>query len=610
MMIMRFCMPTRCRCFVAGAAVLAALITLAPTSGAAELPEGFMPLTQSEAILKKTLVITLNPDLSELAPAERGAAQLLLDVGYLFQNVYENSLHHQARAARESLAGIDRSLGSPPETRYLLELYYLFDGPIARTLDGNYVPIVPVDARVPGRNVYPWGVAKEEIERFIAEHPEERASLLHPRTVVRRVEQDAVDSDLAVLKQYPVLTALHPGLESRLSGMAGQNDEHSFYAVPYSVACANDIMKAYDLLREASSIIAADDIDFARYLEHRAVDLLMDDYEAGDATWVTGSFKHLNAQIGSYEVYDDELYAVKTFFSLSLLVKDSEKSAALQKATEGMQSFEESLPIDAHKRVREEIPVGVYNVIADFGQSRGSNTATILPNESYIVRKFGRTILIRNNIIQNPELFAVKQSSWNAAVDPAHRTDYTAEGDYYRTLWHEIGHYLGPDLDTQGRTLGEALEEDSQILEELKADLVSLFLAPALVDRGYYSTAQERAVYASGIRRVLLKTRPERTETYQTMELMQMNYFLKHGLLAFDAGSGKLKIRYDAYHDVVKSMLGEVLSLQHNGDKAAADAFIDSYRSWDDKLQGALAGSMRATERYRYVMVKYGVVEH
>ena len=39
-----------------------------------------------------------------------------------------------------------------------------------------------------------------------------------------------------------------------------------------------------------------------------------DDYESGDAAWVTGHFKNLNAQIGSYETYDDELYGVKTFF--------------------------------------------------------------------------------------------------------------------------------------------------------------------------------------------------------------------------------------------------------------------------------------------------------
>lgn len=604
---MRNSLPACVRRFTAVAAVFIALTAPLGMCGAAELPDGFMPLEQSEEILKKTLIVTLGPDLSGLAPSERGAAQKLLEAGSLFQKIYENSLHHQARSAFESLAEVDRALGFPPDTQHLLDLYYLFDGPIARTLDGRYVPIVPVDERVPGRNVYPWGMAKEEMDAFMAAHPEERASLLHARTVVRRAGKDAVESDIAALRQYPVLGVLHPGLEEQMSKLAERDDENTLYAVPYSVAYANDIMKAYDLLQTAASVVESGDADFAGFLRHRAVDLLRDDYEAGDAAWVTGAFKNLNAQIGSYEVYDDELYAVKSFFSLSLLVKDAGRSDALQKATAGMQSFEESLPIDVHKKVREDMPVGVYDVIADFGQSRGSNTATILPNESYIARKYGRRILIRRNIIQNPELFAVKQSAWNAAVDPAFHSHYTPDGDYYRTLWHEIGHYLGPDLDARGRTLGEALEESSQILEELKADLVSLFLARALVERGYYTEAQLREVYASGIRRVLLKTRPERAETYQTMELMQMNYFLKNGLLAFD--SGRLRIRYDTFHDVIASMLREVLSLQYGGDKAAATAFIDAYANWDEGLHGLLGASMRATERYRYVMVRYGVLQ-
>ncbi|MBI4720146.1 MAG: hypothetical protein HY770_02745 [Chitinivibrionia bacterium] len=88
-----------------------------------------------------------------------------------------------------------------------------------------------------------------------------------------------------------------------------------------------------------------------------------------------------------------------------------------------------------------------------------------------------------------------------------------------------------------------------------------------------------------------------------------MNYFLKNGLLAFDGGAGKLRIRYDTYHDVVAAMLREVLSLQHGGDKTAADAFIGAYTAWDDALHGVLGGSMRATAQYRYVMVRYGVLQ-
>jgi hypothetical protein len=317
-------------------------------------------------------------------------------------------------------------------------------------------------------------------------------------------------------------------------------------------------------------------------------------------------------------VYDDELYGVKSFFALSLLLRDREQSDALSRAISGIQAYENSLPYEPEgydgkgnkKSVREDIPVGVYNIIADFGQSRGTNTATILPNESEYARKYGRTILMRYNILKNPDLFQIRYDAFKAAVAGEHVDDLTPDGGYYRTLWHEIGHYLGPDRTRDGRDHGEALESASNILEELKADLVSLYLTRALENNGYYSAVQARMVYASGIRRVLLKNEPNRSQAYQTMELMQLNYYLENGLLSFDVKHKHLNIDYEQYHSVVKQMLAEVLSLQYEGNKDAANLFVDKYSIWDTKLHGALARAMKKTEKYRYAMVEYGVFEN
>ena len=175
-------------------------------------------------------------------------------------------------------------------------------------------------------------------------------------------------------------------------------------------------MKAYALLNEAADAVAKDDEEFARYLRNRARDLLSNDYESGDAAWVTGRFKNLNAQIGSYETYDDELYGVKTFFAFSLLSTRGQETTALRQAMRGLQALEDSLPYDHHKKIREDIPVGVYDVVADFGQSRGGNTATILPNESYLARRYGRTILLRANIMREPNIFEGTSRTWEAAI--------------------------------------------------------------------------------------------------------------------------------------------------------------------------------------------------
>jgi len=434
--------------------------------------------------------------------------------------------------------------------------------------------------------------------------------------VVRSATQQNLSADLQKLKNYPVLATLHPGLQEDLNELVGAKlrsgsrmsiprATQKFYAIPYSVAYADELMKAYGLLNEAAAAVAKDDEEFARYLRNRARDLLSDDYESGDAAWVTGHFKNLNAQIGSYETYDDELYGVKSFFGFSLLAMRQQETTALRQAMKGLQALEDSLPYDQHKKVREDIPVGVYDVVADFGQTRGGNTATILPNESYLARRYGRTILLRANIMRDTSIFESTSKTLAAAVGPEQAKDLTNEGNFYRTLWHEVGHYLGVDRTKDNRELDEVLQDDASLLEEMKADLVSLFVAEALRKQGYYTDAQLKSVYAGGVLRVLQNNKPRRDQPYNTMQLMQWNFFLENGLLSFDQSSHTMRIHYDKYHSVIGKLLAKVLDVQYQGDKAAADKFVDQYTSWDENLHGAVAKNIRDQQQYRFRLFKY-----
>ncbi len=574
-----------------------------------DLPEGYWEEAAADAILDKTLRVTLGPDLSRLSDGERTAVEHLLEAGRVLHDLYELSRHHQAIRAREDLLmELDARLGSPARTRKLLELYHLAKGPIVTTLENKREPFLPVDREVPGKNVYPIDLGREEMDRYLKHHPEEREALLHLRGVVKRATRESLERDLGVLDRLPVLDTLHPGLRERMEELSQSPSRETLYALPYSVAYAEEILRVYELLHRAADAVRAGDADFARFLRHRARDLLADDYDAGDAAWITGRFGNLNAQIGSYETYDDDLYGVKSFFSLSLLLKDRARSDALREAVRGLQEIEDLLPYDAHKRVREEIPIGVYEVIADFGQARGINTATILPNESHLSRQYGRTILLRANILRNPEIFEMTASAYRAAVHPGHHADLTPEGMLQRTLWHEIGHYLGVDRTRDGRELDPALEEFSDLLEEMKSDLVALLAVEPLKAKGYFTDAEARAVYADGVRRVLQKTKPRREQPYRTMQLMQWNHFLESGLLAFDPGDGRLRVAYDRYPDAVRSLLREVLAVQQEGDRERAERFVERLTSWREDLHGVVAGRMLAMERYRYVLERYAAL--
>lgn len=558
-------------------------------------PEAIRP------VLDKTLFLHLAPDTTALTEGEKRAVSALVDAGGLLHEIYLDQKHPEALAARERLRSLE---GAHAED--LRTLFRLSKGPILTTLDNERAPFLPVGEEFPGKNLYPLGIARAELDAFFADHPERRGDLLHVRSVVRRAGPQA-KADLATLDQHAVLDVLHPGLRGRLERAAESPEEIVYYALPYSVTWSDRILEVHRLLHVAADAVHEDDPAFARYLRLRSRDLLADDYDGGDAAWVTSPFSGaLNAQVGSYETYDDALYGSKSTFSLSLLLRDRPRTEELRSAIAGIQDIENALPYDSPKRVREDIPVGVYHVLADFGQSRGTNTATILPNESHLARQYGRTILLRSNIMTDPQLFAESHAGFAAATAPDHHDDFRLDGNFYRTLWHEIGHYLGVDRTSDGRELDTALEDTADLLEEMKADLVSLFASRRLHATGHFDEARLRSVEAAGIRRVLQKTRPRRAQPYQTMQLIQWNWFLDRGLLRFE--NGVLHIDYGRYAETVDSLLAEVLALQAAGDRDRAEGFVGRWTTWDEELHGVIARRMRDAETARYRLVTYGIL--
>lgn len=550
------------------------------------------------AILDNTLTLRFDPDLSHLSTAERTAVEHLLEAGTLFHELYEDQRHPDAADVRVRLRK-----DSPEAT-----LYRLFRGPIATVPGNERRAFLDVRPETPGKNVYPGGLTGDELNAYLGAHPAARGEVLMLRGVVRRATAQNLDADLATLDAHPALGLLHPDLRNRLEMHRQSPSAEAFYGVPYAVAYANRLLTIRTHLLAAADALATEDRDFAAYLRLRANELLTGDYEGGDAAWVSGDFNNLNAQIGSYETYDDALTGNKAFYSLSLLARDEARSAELAAALTDIQAIENSLPYDRHKRVRSQLPVGVYNVIADFGQARGTNTATILPNEAAHARKYGRTILLRYNVMTDPEIFAISKARFCAGVLPAHCDDLTLDGGFQRTLWHEIGHYLGVDETEDGRTLGAALGNTANLLEEMKADLVSLFAAKQLHASGYHTDEALRSHYADGIRRVLQGSRPRRSQSYQTMQLMQWNYFLEQGLLTFDADAGRLAVDYDRYHEVVEGLLREVLAVQSAGDADRAEAFVERWTTWENDLHGVIAESLGDAAGARYRLVRYAAL--
>ncbi len=194
------------------------------------LPAGYWPLEKSQPLIDKTQTIRLAPDVSHLSAGEKTAVAKLIEVGKIFQELYEQQRHPQATSAYRDLLQLDKRLGARPATQNLVTLNRLFQGPIATTLENKREPFLPVDPIQPGKNVYPWGVKKEEIDAFLTAHPEKRDSIFDLRTVVRRATAMNAQKDLATLRTYPVLDTLHPGLKSELTRLSRRRSRRCEFA--------------------------------------------------------------------------------------------------------------------------------------------------------------------------------------------------------------------------------------------------------------------------------------------------------------------------------------------------------------------------------------------
>jgi len=119
-----------------------------------------------------------------------------------------------------------------------------------------------------------------------------------------------------------------------------------------------------------------------------------------------------------------------------------QETTALRRAMKGLQALEDSLPYDHHKRIREDIPVGVYDVIADFGQARGGQYRNDSAKRKLSRAPLCRTILCARTSCANRNIFEGTSRAFAAAVGEDQAKELTSDGNFYRTLWHEVGHYL------------------------------------------------------------------------------------------------------------------------------------------------------------------------
>src|SRR5204862_827797 len=145
-------------------------------------------------------------------------------------------------------------------------------------------------------------------------------------------------------------------------------------------------------------------------------------------------------------------------------------------------------------------------------------------------------------------------------------------------LMHELMHGLGPHTITAGErpsTVRQELKETYSTIEEAKADISGLFALQFLVDRGKLEKKFEQTMYPTYLASMFRSIRFGLNEAHGRGVAMQLNYFLDKGGVSVNA-DGTFQVNRDTFAENVIALTRDIMTLQANGNYAAAKAMAET----------------------------------
>ena len=500
--------------------------------------------------------VDLRVDLSGLPRSEREALARLIEASRLLDAIYLRQVWGGNPALLLELAQDASPLG-----RARLGYFVRNKGPWDE-LDAREPFLPGVPPRPAGAGFYPAGASREEVAAFTAALPEaERARATGFFTVLRRDPAGHIT------------------------------------VVPYSVAYQGELAAAAELLRQAARATRSPTL--RAFLEKRAAAFLDDDYLASDLAWMDLDGE-LEPTLGPYETYEDRWFSAKAAFEAVIAVRDDAETRKLARFSGELQDVEDHLPIapeHRNPRLGALAPIRVVNEVFAAGDAAHGVTAAAfnLPNDERVVREKGsKRVMLRN--VQQAKFGRVLLPIARRVLGPADRGRVDFDAFFTQVLVHELAHGLGPHrVAAEGAAAAPvrlALEESYPAIEEAKADVAGLFALQRFIDRGVVDRKLERTLYPTYLAGMFRSLQFGLEEAHARGTALQLTWFLERGAVVARP-DGTFGVDVARAKDAVRSLTGELMTLQARGDAAAARALLrdkavlrDDVRRALDRLKG------------------------
>ena len=417
-------------------------------------------------------------------------------------------------------------------------------------------PFIGMQPMSPGRGMYPEGLTREELERYVAAHPQQKEELYSAYTVIRR-------------------------------------NGDQLEAIPYHVAYRQFLIPAAKALREAADL--SDDKAFADFLRLRADAFLSDDYYKSDLGWVDLQNPKFDVIMAPYETYLDGVLGVKTSYGAAVMIRNEGESAKLATYQQHVPEIQDALPLapeDRPSKAGQPTPMEVLDTPFRGGDLRHGYQAVAdnLPNDARIHEQKGTKKIFFKNYM-DARVNDVILPLAKGIMDPQQATQASADGYMASTVMHEICHGLGPAYarTSSGRKdIREALGDLFPGLEEAKADVVGMYSLKFLMDKGVLPKEREQEYYASYVAGIFRTVRFGVGEAHGRAEMMEFNYLSEQKAITRDS-SGRYRIDYAKIPDTIAILAKELLEQEATGDRNRASSWFQKYDVMPGELKSSLA---------------------
>jgi hypothetical protein len=482
-----------------------------------------------------------------LSPRERQMVDQLVIALRQFESMYWRQGDPEGLALYKALEEVNTPLAQ--KTRH-----YLFINGSRWDLVNENEPFVGKQPMPPGHALYPADLTRTQVDAYVAAHPDKKAVVFDPYTIVRRN-----GSDLTGRKYH---------------------DEFGAFIAPAAAA----LRKAADL---------SDDPAFARFLRLRAEALVTDDYFASDIAWLDLQNPKFDVIYAPYETYLDDLLGVKTSYGASILIRNDAESQKLALYQQWVPDIQDALPLAAADRpsVRGHVtPMEVMDAPYRAGDLRHGYQAVAdnLPNDPRIHEQKGTKKIFFKNFM-DARVNEVILPLAARIMDAAQARRASAEGYMATTVMHEICHGLGPAfarVSGKNVSIREAIGRTFSGLEEAKADVVGMYALKWLVDKGVLPKERLEEYYASELAGIFRTVRFGTGEAHGRAEMMEFNYYSEQGAIV--KANGRYRVDYTKIGDATARLAKELLEQEATGDRARADAWFNKYDKMPADLKAAL----------------------